>query len=723
MKKIISLAIALCLMLTVCSTGLMSLTAAAAQTIEGSEVTWSFDNITKTLTFGGSGDIPDYDTYKDEDGSPTMPWAGIDYTNVVFGDGITGIGSYVFYKNYTLESLTVPATITKIGKGAFFECKGLRSITAEGGITKVDEQTFSTCSSLETVNLPETVTEIGAKAFYKCSALKTIALPDSVKTIGDSAFHSCILLEAFEAPDSLEKIADRAFYCCESLKTLTLGEKITEIGISAFDGCIKLEAVSFPSSVRTISEAAFSGCSKLASVEFSDGITTIGDQAFHLCTSLKSVNIPHTVETIGKKAFGYGKSGAKIDGFEVIGYAESSAYAYAEENGFVFITLDIKFDLAEGAVCDFDDENKIITVYNRDATIETITTDFIIGEDLTIEPLEKVATGERLILKLGERRVGSYSIVVLGDVNGDGQINSTDALLILQHSVESISLENEYLLASDLDRTNSVNSTDALIVLKLSVEIIENAHPHDFSEWKVVKEATCAEEGLEERECRCGVKETRSIPLTDHVFSEWKVVKDATCTEEGLEERTCPCGEKKETRVIPMIDHTFSEWVVEKEATCTEEGLESRVCSCGKKEERVISKKPHKYEKEYDSTEDCFKYTCTDCGYIYTESVPPITAYVNKTGTGITVTPGSVQYEVSFQVVASGGYGKLQYKYEVLASTSSDYVLFSQDFSDDPKIGLSSASSFDSRVLRVTIKDAYGHTSVFRFRMDSGDKI
>ena len=49
MKKIISLAIALCLMLTVCSTGLMSLTAAAAQTIEGSEVTWSFDNITNVM--------------------------------------------------------------------------------------------------------------------------------------------------------------------------------------------------------------------------------------------------------------------------------------------------------------------------------------------------------------------------------------------------------------------------------------------------------------------------------------------------------------------------------------------------------------------------------------------------------------------------------------------------------------------------------------------------
>ena len=66
MKKIISLAIALCLMLTVCSTGLMTLTASAAVAIEGSEVTWSFDDMTKTLTFGGNGDIPDYDTFKDE---------------------------------------------------------------------------------------------------------------------------------------------------------------------------------------------------------------------------------------------------------------------------------------------------------------------------------------------------------------------------------------------------------------------------------------------------------------------------------------------------------------------------------------------------------------------------------------------------------------------------------------------------------------------------------
>ncbi|MGN1101799.1 MAG: leucine-rich repeat domain-containing protein, partial [Huintestinicola sp.] len=462
MKKIISLAIALCLMLTVCSTGLMSLTAAAAQTIEGSEVTWSFDNITKTLTFGGTGDIPDYDTYKDEGGNATMPWAGIDYTSVVFGDGITGIGSYVFYKNYTMESLTVPATITKIGKGAFFECNGLRSITVEGGITKVEEQTFSTCSSLETVNLPETVTEIGAKAFYKCSALKTVELPDSVNTIGDSAFHSCILLKTFEAPDSLEKIADRAFFCCESLETLTLNDNIAEIGESAFDGCEKLTAVSFPSSVRTISSAAFSGCSKLATVEFADGITTIGEQAFYLCTSLKSVNIPHTVETIGKKAFGYGKSGSKIDGFAITGYDENAAQSYATENEFTFNSLG-KYFPKNGAI------SETLTWEVSDDGVLTFTGTGAIG-DSTADAIPEYMLGnpKSIVLCEGITAVGAYaflsdckeiavpkSVTAIGEkafgytVDGDGNVVKVGDFTITGYEgsdAERYATENELIL-------------------------------------------------------------------------------------------------------------------------------------------------------------------------------------------------------------------------------------------------------------------------------------
>ena len=75
MKKILSLALALCVMLTVCSTGLMSITASAAQKIDGSEVTWSFDDMTKTLTFDGKGDIPDFDEDRDKDENNNLPGA------------------------------------------------------------------------------------------------------------------------------------------------------------------------------------------------------------------------------------------------------------------------------------------------------------------------------------------------------------------------------------------------------------------------------------------------------------------------------------------------------------------------------------------------------------------------------------------------------------------------------------------------------------------------
>ena len=54
----------------------------------------------------------------------------------------------------------------------------------------------------------------------------------------------------------------------------------------------------------------------------------------------------------------------------------------------------------------------------------------------------------------------------------------------------------------------------------------------------------------------------------EHVFGEWKTVTNATCTKEGLKERVCECGEK-ETQAIPMIDHNYASATCEKPKTCT----------------------------------------------------------------------------------------------------------------------------------------------------------
>lgn len=78
-----------------------------------------------------------------------------------------------------------------------------------------------------------------------------------------------------------------------------------------------------------------------------------------------------------------------------------------------------------------------------------------------------IATGMKVVLydSQGET-VCEYSIAVTGDTNGDGKINSADALAIQKHIVESRELKNAYLDAADINRDGRVNSLDVLYVQK-----------------------------------------------------------------------------------------------------------------------------------------------------------------------------------------------------------------------------------------------------------------
>lgn len=60
-----------------------------------------------------------------------------------------------------------------------------------------------------------------------------------------------------------------------------------------------------------------------------------------------------------------------------------------------------------------------------------------------------------------------------GDVNGDGQINSSDALMVLRSSVGVVELSKNEKLAADVDANGAINSTDALLILKYSVGSID----------------------------------------------------------------------------------------------------------------------------------------------------------------------------------------------------------------------------------------------------------
>ena len=89
-------------------------------------------------------------------------------------------------------------------------------------------------------------------------------------------------------------------------------------------------------------------------------------------------------------------------------------------------------------------------------------------------------------------------------------------------------------------------------------DIKENTEcKHDNVEVLSAKASTCTENGLTEgKKCLdCGeilIAQTETAMLA-HAFGDWATVKEPTVTEEGLKERTCACGEKDTVIVEKLI--------------------------------------------------------------------------------------------------------------------------------------------------------------------------
>ena len=65
------------------------------------------------------------------------------------------------------------------------------------------------------------------------------------------------------------------------------------------------------------------------------------------------------------------------------------------------------------------------------------------------------------------------SAVGYGDVDGDENVNVTDALTALQAAVGKISLSDEAKTAADVDGDGKITVTDALLILQKSVAKID----------------------------------------------------------------------------------------------------------------------------------------------------------------------------------------------------------------------------------------------------------
>lgn len=258
MKRFISLFMTVIMIFSVViSTDMLSVSAT-----DNSNIKWSFDSKTGTLTISGTGEMDDYVWSSD------VPW-------------------YRYMRN--ISSVTINKGITSIGKCAFWGCSSLTSITIPSSVTTISSWAFNSCSSLTNITIPNSVTSIGESAFEDCKNLKKIIIPNNVIFIGDAAFWNCFSLEKVDILSSVKTIGKSAFRYCSSLKSVTISNSVTFIDNFAFSYCTSLKSVTIPNSVNSIGKYAFKGCTSLKSITIPKSVTSIGNHAFEDCSNLKDI--------------------------------------------------------------------------------------------------------------------------------------------------------------------------------------------------------------------------------------------------------------------------------------------------------------------------------------------------------------------------------------------------------------------------------------------------
>ncbi|MGN0605273.1 MAG: leucine-rich repeat protein [Oscillospiraceae bacterium] len=393
---------------------------------------------------GGSGNR----VIEIKDGTKRINWSAFknskDIDKIIVPDSIENIDSMAFYRSKVKE-IVLPESIKSIESYAFAFCNMLEKINLPEGLLKIEDEAFRGCTMLEEINLPESITEIGDNAFYNCENLKEINLPEGVTTIGSGAFDYCKNLREIYMPDSVTR--GGSFDECEKLEKIRISENLEYL--PTFRGCSLLKSIDIPDNVSIIVGLSGSG---LEEIIIPDSVTEIVEQAFMDCTNLKKAVLPKDIKTIEQWTFKGCSSLTDIiipESVETIGFSAFRDCASLKE---ITIPANVK---------EIDDR-AFGFYYVENMNQMKKYTDFVIkGYAGT--------AAEQYAIDNGFEFIDLSNIQ--GDINGDGQITSSDALNILQAVTDIVILTDEQKKTADINGDGEITSADALAVLQIVVSM------------------------------------------------------------------------------------------------------------------------------------------------------------------------------------------------------------------------------------------------------------
>lgn len=438
---------------------------------------------------------------------------------VVVAEGITEIGNDAFAECSSVTEVSLPNGIVALGEGAFFRCSSLMSLTLPESLVSVGDEAFSFCSALKNINFPSVLENIGRSAFSNCSSLTSVTLPQGLKTLGryvfgnctnleradlsatkltelsDSMFSRCKSLKNVALPSGLAKIGGSAFYLCDGLTDVNIPNGVAEIGKEAFYNC-SLKSLTLPSGLKTIGDGAFYQCWAIPFVNLPQGVVSVGAEAFANCQHISEVTVPNSVTDIGKNAFG-GDFSLKA----MFGVRGSSAENYAKANGIPFVAYSEYYDTATGvrvfAEVGAGAKLKVSVLKQNEASVFYEIS--FVKNGVEVKPQDAVrvflpvpesinADGARFRRvdenrdvidlystlcnggfevgcdALGEFRITDKNAEYVGDVDGSGRVDITDAMLLFYHVAKKEFLAEDRLPYAEVTDDLEVDISDAMAV-------------------------------------------------------------------------------------------------------------------------------------------------------------------------------------------------------------------------------------------------------------------
>lgn len=225
--------------------------------------------------------------------------AVVNIPSEINGTPVTTIGNAAF-RDSSVTSVTIPASVTEIGANAFAGCTNLTSVnyigdwsnlTIQSGNPAVQDAVNAQLFDFEFIPNNTAVIVIRYKGTAADVTIPSRYKGKPVTMIDHAAFHDSAVTSV-TIPDSVTSIPDDAFAFCSQLTNISIPNSVTFIGFSAFNSCTSLKSITLPSSLSTIQSSAFYNCGNLETIRIPVSVTFIGNYAFAGCPSSMTVTYP-----------------------------------------------------------------------------------------------------------------------------------------------------------------------------------------------------------------------------------------------------------------------------------------------------------------------------------------------------------------------------------------------------------------------------------------------